>query len=250
MAGIGGNVQLEDVLLVEADSRCLIEFADRWTTAFSLMTPIADSSPPRNTTTVDFHRAVFTSLGMVILVLVAGLNLMPLHIAAALFLIALILIKAITVEKALREVKVSVLLVIAGASGLASAMERTGIAALVAQKLMAVAMPGGTYAVYSAIYFLSFFLGMFVNNTATVAIIAPMLSEMQKKLPTEPIEAFVYIMLVGASACFGSPLGYQTNMMVVPEGKYTFGDFLRFGMPVQFLHGLLAVILIPLICKT
>jgi di/tricarboxylate transporter len=244
-----GNVQLEDVLLVEADPLCVVKNADRWTSAFALVTPVPHSSPPRNTTVVDYHRAVFTCVGMAMLVLLAGLNVLPLHLAGGIFLLSLILIKAITVEKALGEVKVGVILTIVGASGLASATEKTGVAALVADQLMELAMPGGKYAVYGTIYFLAFFLGMFINNTAVIAMMAPMLPEMQKGLPEEPISAFVYIMLLGAGSCFGSPFGYHTNMMVLPDGGYTFGDFLRFGLTIQFLHGLLTVVIVPLMCK-
>lgn len=50
------------------------------------------------------------------------------------------------------------------------------------------------------------------------------------------IQGLVWTLVFAAGTCFTTPLGYQTNLMVMPEGKYTFGDFARFGIPSQILH--------------
>jgi len=247
LAGCGEDVQQEDVVLVEADSRFLVEKSDGWSAAFTLLTPVRDSSPPRCGTDVDFVKAVFTCVGMLALVLATGLNILPLEIAAGILLLLLLAIKAVSLKEAYSSIKVNVLLVIVGASGMAAAMEKTGVAGFIAAKVMILVQPGGAFAVYAAVYFLSFFLSMWINNTATVAILAPMLVGMQESLPNAPVANFVFVMVMGAGSCFTSPLGYQTNMMVMPDGQYVFNDFLRFGIPVQLVHGLLTVFLVPLI---
>merc|ERR1719191_2391856 len=50
------------------------------------------------------------------------------------------------------------------------------------------------------------------------------------------VKSLLFSMVFGAGACFTTPLGYQTNMMVMKDGGYTFGDFLKFGIPIQLFH--------------
>lgn len=235
-----------DVVLVEVDPCCLSEVSERWIAAFSLVTLVKDSL----VRTKDLNKSISTCAGVVIVILLSGTQLVPFHVSAGVLLLFLMLGGVLTLEEAYKAVNIRLLLVIVGGSGLAAALEETGIAAAIAHSIMAVAPMGGRSAVYVAIYFLSAFLSMWINNTAVVAILAPMLPEMQRQIPDEPIGAMVLLMLAGASSCFTTPFGYQTNMMVMDVGQYTFSDFLRFGMPVQFIHGAISVLVIPWYVRT
>jgi len=82
---------------------------------------------------------------------------------------------------------------------------------------------------------------MFINNSATIAILAPMLVSITKEDPTVPLEPMVWVLVYGAGSCFMTPLGYQTNLMVMPDGQYTFGDFVKFGSVIQVCHLALTV---------
>lgn len=247
IGGIGGSIQKRDILLVEADSTYVSRFAERWIAAFDMVLPVPDSTPPRTGHAVDKHRAIFTSVGLVWLILVSGLNFMDLEVAAGLLLMALMTVRALSLECVYHSIRVSVLLTIAGASGIATAMEKTGVARWLASVVMSEALPYGITAVYVSLYLLAAFLSLWINNTAVVGILAPMLPPMHALAPEHPVSNLVFIMLAGAGNCFASPLGYQTNMMVMDIGEYTFTDFLRFGLPVQFVHGLSAVLLVPML---
>eukprot|EP00930_Biecheleria_cincta_P061496 TRINITY_DN47070_c0_g1_i1.p1 TRINITY_DN47070_c0_g1~~TRINITY_DN47070_c0_g1_i1.p1 ORF type:complete len:299 (-),score=48.35 TRINITY_DN47070_c0_g1_i1:73-969(-) len=235
------DIKPGDVVLVEVDPRCFSDASESWLAAFSLVTPVKDSLVRSR----DLNRSIFTCVGVVTVILLSGTQLIPFHIAAGVLLLSLMLAGVLTLEDAYKAVNMRLLLVIVGGSGLAAALEETGIAAAIARHIMAVAPMGGRIAVYVAIYFLSAFLSMWINNTAVVAILAPMLPEMQKEIPDEPIGAMVLLMLAGASSCFTTPFGYQTNMMVMGVGQYAIKDFMRFGFPVQVIHGATAVLVIP-----
>jgi len=86
-----------------------------------------------------------------------------------------------------------------------------------------------------------------MNNSATVAILGPMISDMAASSGLNAV-SLVFMLINGAGACFISPLGYQTNMMVMKDGGYTFGDFVKFGVPVQVMHMVCVLISVMLVC--
>merc|ERR1712232_803909 len=84
---------------------------------------------------------------------------------------------------------------------------------------------------------------MFMNNSATIAIIGPMLvtmlldSQMESEDDqTAALKALTWVMVFAAGTCLTTPLGYQTNLMVMKDGGYSFGDFTKYGIPIQVLH--------------
>jgi len=154
-----------------------------------------------------------------------------------------------------KAIKGPVLLTIAGASGLSAALQGTGIAMFAAKQLTKCALPYGAIGVRSAVYFLSMFLTMFMNNSATVAIIGPMLATIARSTcesndldcQQKSTKALAQVMVFAAGTCLTSPLGYQTNLMVMKDGGYTFGDFARYGGLIQVLHLICCVIVVSLL---
>lgn len=159
------------------------------------------------------------------------------------------LIRALTVEQLLNAVKGNILLIIAGALALGIALQKTGVVKLVAETLMTAAAPLGSIGVIAMVYIISVVLSMFINNSATIAILSPMVVSMAKADPNLDIALLVWTLVLGAGSCFTTPLGYQTNLMVMPDGKYSFGDFARFGGLIQLLHGIACVLFIGLFGK-
>merc|ERR1712203_865313 len=94
----------------------------------------------------------------------------------------------------------------------------------------------GTIALTALIYLLSVFLSMFINNSATIAILGPMLVSMSHVDTSISLPPMVWALVYGAGSCFTTPLGYQTNLMVMQDGEYSFGDFAKFGVVVQVCH--------------
>jgi di/tricarboxylate transporter len=96
------------------------------------------------------------------------------------------------------------------------------------------------------VYFLGLMLTEFLSNNAVAVIYTPIAIELAQSLGLDP-RPFVVAVMFSASVAFATPVGYQTNMMVYGPGGYRFSDYMRVGIPLNIITGLVASALIPLI---
>ena len=97
----------------------------------------------------------------------------------------------------------------------------------------------------SLIYFISFFFTAFISNVAIGVIMVPFAITLAGKLGVDP-RPFLVAIAFGASTCFMTPVGYQTNLMVFAPGQYRFMDFVKTGLPLTLIFCVIATILIPI----
>mmetsp|Transcript_62618 Transcript_62618/g.149388 ORF Transcript_62618/g.149388 Transcript_62618/m.149388 type:complete len:809 (+) Transcript_62618:54-2480(+) len=250
--GKEGVPQAGDILLVEADERYVGEAL--WEEEFTITKMVPNSSPQRTGGVHDRVRCISVCLGMAVLIFSVTLELVRLSTGAGIFVLLLVLSNAFSMQSVYKTIKGPVLLTIAGAGGLSLALQATGIAMFAAKQMTAMAMPFGTVGLRTAVYFLAASLSLFMNNSATVAIIGPMLATMARstcgaddiECQQTSIKALSHVMVFAAGSCFMSPLGYQTNLMVMKDGGYTFGDFTKYGALVQVLHMVVCVSVVSL----
>jgi len=171
---------------------------------------------------------------------------LELYIVASVLVLFYLLIRAISVDRMLSVIKVDILLIITGAIALGNALTSTGVVAWVAGTVLQLA--SGKLAIFCMVYAVSVFLGAFVNNSAVVAILAPMLESICDSDPKMSFEGLVWILTLSSGTCFMTPLGYQTNLMVMPGGQHTFGDFVKFGAINQLVHMAFSVFFVMLLC--
>lgn len=238
-----------DVLLLEGDERHVT--SKFWTAEFSLTSKVPDSSPPRVGMSSDRPRNAAVLLGMLILVIMVTLDKTKLSYGGGVYVIFLVVINALTVHDVYRSMNASLLATIAGAFGVSAALQRTGIAGYLGTQVVNLTLPGGKHAIRAAVYFVAMFLSMFMNNSATVAILGPMSADiaMQAGAVTDvelqqAVKCLTMVIVYGAGTCLMTPLGYQTNLMVMPEGGYVFSDFTKYGAPVQVLHMISSLVLV------
>jgi len=169
-------------------------------------------------------------------------------------LLLLLAIRAITLPELYSSIKVTVIFTIVGATGVSNAMKSTGVANFIADVMMDVFAPMGFFGLCAAVYIVSVFLSMWISNSATVSIVGSLIVSMISNLQAEGAEnipalaaAFSWILICGAGSCFTTPLGYQTNLMVMPDGKYTFSDFVLFGGPLTLIHCAACIFVVPLL---
>jgi len=236
------------VLLLEADERSMGALKlEEWTLGFTLVHRVHRSSPQRHGLPVDKIRSIATFLGFVVLIACTTLKVVKFDYGGVLLVLFYLAIRAITLDQCMASFKVQILMTIVGALAMGTAMERSGVVNFLAQKMIQLAEPLGTFGLTFCVYVAAVFLSMFINNSATVAILSPMIKQIAEKDETVAIQGLVWTLVYAAGTCFTTPLGYQTNLMVMPEGKYTFGDFMRFGLPTQILHfGLVLVLILVL----
>ena len=138
-----------------------------------------------------------------------------------------------------------VLLVIVAAFGIGNAMQKTGAAEFIATKMVGLA-GGNPWLVLSMLYLTTSILTEMVTNNAAALILFPIAMAMADQMGVS-VTPFVFAIMMGASASFATPIGYQCNMMVYGPGGYRFSGFLKIGVPMNLLMWLVASVLIPTI---
>jgi len=137
-----------------------------------------------------------------------------------------------------------VLVVIATSFGIGAALQKTGSAAFLAQTLIAMAQ-GEPWLTLALVFLVTaLFTALASNNVAAVLMFPIALAAAQEMQVS--LLPFVITIMVAASASFATPIGYQTNLMVFNAGGYRFSDFLRVGLPLTLLVGVVTVFLVPL----
>jgi di/tricarboxylate transporter len=155
---------------------------------------------------------------------------------------ALVLFRCLLPRSALKSIDLEVLLVIAAAFGLGRALEVSGAAATLAGGLLAVA-DGHPVLLLAMVYILVSVMTEVMTNNAAAVLMYPLASAAATSAGLDVLPFAIAIMM-GASASFATPIGYQTNLMVYGPGGYRFTDYLRFGLPLNVLSGLTAIAVI------
>jgi di/tricarboxylate transporter len=169
---------------------------------------------------------------------------LQLQVLCVLLLCFLIMIKAVEVKEAYKAVNAGILLTIVGALALGDAVQDTGLAAYLASHIVHATRDLGQYGVLCGLYIAAAGLGLFVTNAAVVAILGEIGMRAAAQLNI-PVATVALLITYASSACWMSPYSYQTNLMVMPVGNYTWGDFLKFGVPLQVLHMITCVLITP-----
>lgn len=186
--------------------------------------------------------AITVVLGVVALT-TAGMRIEFVALAGIAILLAT---RALEVRHAVRAVDTGVLMLLAGTIPLGLAMERSGLAQALAGAAIEVAGPFGPWAVIATLYLLTSVITEVVSNNATAVLLTPIALDIAHRTGIDPKPLLVAVMF-GASASFATPIGYQTNTLVMGPGGYTVRDYLRIGLPMNLTMAAAAAVLIPLL---
>ena len=174
----------------------------------------------------------------------SAMQLVPVAVAALVAAVLVIACGCVDSEEAYQAIDWPVLFLIAGMLGMGLALEKTHTAELLAHFTVERTAALGPVVTLSLVILAASVATNFLSNNAVAALLVPLAVETAHQLQTNP-RAFLVAVAMGASACFATPLGYQTNTLVYGAGGYRFGDFLRLGLPLNLLHWLIASALIP-----
>ncbi|MCS3642231.1 SLC13 family permease [Salinibacter ruber] len=234
------ELQAGDLLIVEAPD----DFEERWSSGsreeFYLVAPRdgrarPGGSPEHDDEETDRSGRAPIALGLTgAMVLAAATGLAPIVTAAVLAALLMVGTGCIRPAEAQRALNVQVLVVIAAALGIGKAIETTGLATATAQGVLSVAEPFGPVVVLVALYLLTNLLTEIITNNAAAVLMLPVAMAAASSLGAPPV-AFGVLVAVAASASFLTPIGYQTNLMVMAPGGYRFSDYARVGWPVTLL---------------
>jgi len=210
---------------------------------FAIIQPLQHSTPPRNKTTTDKVRIFLCLFSLVLVVIFVASDLVQLSVAAILAVVFILCMQALTFEEAGRAISGNVIITIAAAFGIGNAFQQSGVADFLATSIVSSFGKGGNFFVMIGIYLATAFLSSVISNNATVVIMMHIGLRTALKLGLE-LKPFVYLMIFAASASYCTPIGYQTNLMVMAPGGYTFGDFFKFGFPLQLIVLIVTVVLV------
>ena len=239
IAGKVGDIVLRpgDTLLLEAHP----SFVERWrrTREFLLVSRLDDSTPLRHE---KAWLAIAIIAGMVMAVTVGWLSMLESAMLAAGLML---LTRCTSPSNAHRAVDWQVLIVIAASFGIGTALQSSGVAEAVAGS--AIGLTGNNPWITLALIYLTtaIFTNLITNNAAAV-LMFPIALASAERLEVS-IMPFAIAIMTAASASFATPIGYQTNLMVQGPGGYTFADYLRLGLPLTVLAGVLTVAIAPLV---
>ncbi|MDE6715012.1 MAG: anion permease, partial [Muribaculaceae bacterium] len=150
------------------------------------------------------------------------------------------------VEAAYKTINWESVVLIAAMLPMSLALERTGASEWVSNTLVENVGTFGPFALMAAIYFTTSLMTMFLSNTATAVLVAPIALQSALQLGVNPVP-FLFAVTVGASMCFASPFSTPPNALVMPAGQYTFMDYVKVGLPLQIIMGIVMIFALPLI---
>ncbi len=188
----------------------------------------------------------YLAIGISVLVVVlAGLDWIPLVGAVLLGTVAMVATGCLRPGELQRAIRLDVILLLGSLASFSVALEKTGLAAVAAQTLIRTLNDWPAYLALLVVFLFTTLLTEVMSNAATVALLIPIAGQLAVGLDLPPL-AFVYAVLFGASQSFLSPVGYQTNLMVFGPGRYRFLDITRYGIPLT----LTMTVVVPfLICR-
>lgn len=228
-----------DTLLIDASD----DFVRRWrhSTDFILVSGVEDSAPV-------LHDRAWVAL-VIFLTVVVGMSLASSEFGAIIALagaVGMLFANCLSVPDGQRAIDISILVLVATAIGLSKALEGSGTAKLLADGLVYVFSPYGPIALLAVFYLATVVLSELLNNNATAALMSSLALTTAAELQINP-RPLVIGVCVAASCAFATPIGYQTNLMVLNPGGYRFRDYLTVGLPLNLVCFAVAMIVIPLV---
>ena len=183
------------------------------------------------------RKAWIAILALTAVVLLSAINLVGIGLAAFLAVGVILVTRCIDPEEAWAAIDGDVLILIFAMLAVGLALEQAGSVALMVGWIKPVLAAAPAWSLVFLIYFFALLLSELLSNNAVAALLTPLTIALAHHLGTDP-RPLVIALMIGASACFATPIGYQTNALVYAAGDYRFSDFVRIGIPLNLIVGL------------
>ena len=191
------------------------------------------------------RKAPLALLALIAVVVLAAAGLAEISVLALVAVAAILVLRCIDNDEAWSSIDAGVLVLIFSMLIVGSGLQSTGAVALVVDAVAPMLEGLPPIAALAVVYLLTSVLTESVTNNAVAVVMTPLTIGLATQLGVDP-RPFVVAVMFGASASFATPIGYQTNTLVYGAGNYRFADFLRIGLPMNFIVGAAAVVAIPI----
>lgn len=233
-----------DILLVQGTWEHIAKLDAERSQLVVLGQPLAEASKVTLT-----HKAPIAALIMVAMVVAMMFDFIPIAPVTAVLIASLLMVISgalRNIEAAYKTINWESIVLIAGMLPMALALEKTGVSALVSNTLVSSLGDKSPYILLAGVYFTTSLMTMFISNTATAVLLAPIAMKTVISLGLQP-QPFLFAVAVGASMCFASPFSTPPNALVMSAGRYTFIDYVKVGLPLQIIMGVVMVLVLPLL---
>ena len=188
-------------------------------------------------------QAIVSSVMFVLVVAAAALDIAPIAACAFAGAVLLILLRVITADEAYQGLRPEVLMLISGMIVLGIALDETGLAGSATQMLIGSMENMSPIVALAILYGATLFATEILSNATVAVLFTPVAVSMAEAFGVSPRPFLVAIMIAG-SAAFATPFGYQTNVIVYQMGGYNYLDFLKVGLPLNFITWAVAIVAI------
>jgi di/tricarboxylate transporter len=183
---------------------------------------------------------------LVAMVAVMAIELVANAAAVLIAALAMIATRCVKLDAIYRIVNWKTVVLVAGTLPLATALSKTGATQMAAHGMVALLGSLGPLAMLAAVFLVTSVVGLFISNSATAVLIAPIAIDAARALHVSP-HAFAITVSLGCCAAFVTPVSSAVNMLVMEPGGYTFGDYVKVGLPLLLLTMVVTVVLAALI---
>lgn len=231
-----------DILLIQGTWDSIARMSQKQSQWVVLGQPLEEASK----VTLDY-KAPVAALIMVLMIAAMVFDFIPIPPVAAVIIAGILMVLTgcfRNVEEAYKTINWESVVLIAAMLPMSLALEKTGASNLISEKLVSGLGDYGPLVLMAGIYFTTSLLTMFISNTAV--LVAPIALQSAIAINVSPYP-FLLAVTVGASMCFASPFSTPPNALVMSAGKYTFMDYVKVGLPLQIVMGIVMVFILPLL---
>ena len=238
------RVHSGDVLLVQGTWDNIARLSQEDTEWVVLGQPLAEAAK----VTLDY-KAPVAAIIMVMMICMMMFDFIPVAPVTAVMIAGLLMVLTgcfRNVEAAYKTINWESIVLIAAMMPMSLALEKTGASEYISNSLVSGLGVYGPFALMAGIYFTTSLMTMFISNTATAVLLAPIALHSAQQIGVDPTP-FLFAVTVAASMCFASPFSTPPNALVMPAGQYTFMDYVKVGLPLQIIMGIVMVFVLPLL---
>ena len=236
--------QLDD-LVVEVGDTLLLEGAMADIQRLATDMDMVDVSQPSERPFRRGHAPLVVAI-LIAVVVLATLNIAPIQFLAIVGVAIVLVTRAIDADEAMAAIDGRLMALLFGMLGVGAGLEHSGAVQLVVNVVSPLLSGASPYVLVFAVYVLTSFLTEIVSNNAVAVIVTPIVIQLALGIGVDP-RPLVVVVMIGASASFATPIGYQTNTLVYGPGGYKFMDFIRFGVPLNVISAIVVTLVVPLI---
>ncbi|MBS5795321.1 MAG: SLC13 family permease [Dysgonomonas mossii] len=231
-----------DALLIQGTWKDLANLDNRQDDLVLVGQPLKEAAK----VTLDQNAPIAAGI-MILMVLAMVLEILPSVIAIMLAAVLMVVTGCLrNMEEAYNSINWESVVLIGAMLPMATAFQNTGVDTLISGSLVNHLGDMGPYALLAGIYFCTSLLTMFISNTATAVLFTPIALKAAEGMGISPYP-FLFAVAVAASMCFASPFSTPPNALVMTAGRYTFMDYMKVGLPLQVIMGIIMILALPLL---